>query len=80
MYLSESLGAADEQAMANLARQFHIEVERKRLDLEQSGGTAYTQYNIQRSEAVLSGVYVMDRWISTDGNSYYTLAVVPEEQ
>jgi hypothetical protein len=80
MYFSDSIRAADEQAMANLARQFDIQVEKKRLDLEQTGGTAFTQYTIQRSNVVLQGVYILDRWISPDGNNYYSLAVVPEEQ
>lgn len=80
MYLSDSLKAADEQALANLARQINIDVEKKRLDLEQEGGSAYTQYTIQISEATLKGAYIMARWISPDGNSYYSLAVAPVRQ
>jgi len=80
MYFADSIRSADEQALANLARQVSVEVERKRLDLERGGGTLYTQYTIQISEAVLRGAYILERWISPDGSDYYSLAVAPRQQ
>jgi hypothetical protein len=79
MYLAESINAADEQALANLARQVNIEVEKKRLDLEREGATAYTEYTIQISKALLEGAYILDRWVSPNGNSYYSLAAAPRQ-
>ena len=74
-YLTDSIKKADDQALANLSRQISINVKSKRTDLEVQSGTAFAQTHYEISSTVLKGFYVLERWSSDDGNTFYTLAV-----
>ncbi len=79
MFIAESFMQSDRQALAALAKQVNIEVKQKRHDMEvEHKGTAYQQLNLEISNAVVHGFYVIDRWVSEDGNTYYSLAVCPK--
>lgn len=74
-YLSSSLKRADDQALANLSRQVSINVKSKRTDLEVQSGTAFAETRYDVSSSILKGFYVLARWRTGDGNTYYSLAV-----
>lgn len=78
MFIAESFLQSDRQALAAIAKQLEIEVKHKRDDLEkQYQGSAYQQLNLQITDTTVRGFYVIDRWVSKDGNTYYSLAVCP---
>ncbi len=80
MFFADSLLESDKQTMANMARQFSIDIEKKRDDIEVGGaGSTYRQQSIENVNVRLKGFYILDRWISPDGNTYYTLAVAPKK-
>jgi len=74
-FLTDSLKKADDQALANLSRQISINVKSKRTDIEAASGTAFEQTHYEVSSSVLKGFYVLERWRSRDGNTFYSLAV-----
>ena len=79
MFIAESFMQSDRQALAALAKQRNINVKQKRDDLErESQGSAYQQLNLEITNATVRGFYVIDRWVSEDGNTYYSLAVCPK--
>jgi len=78
MFIAESFLQSDRQALAAIAKQLDIEVKQKRDDLEKEyQGSAYQQLNLQITDTTVRGFYVIDRWVSRDGNTYYSLAVCP---
>ncbi|MDZ7795005.1 MAG: hypothetical protein U5P10_15325 [Spirochaetia bacterium] len=78
MFIAESFLQSDRQALAAIAKQLNIEVKHKRDDLEKEyQGSAYQQLNLQITDTTVHGFYVIDRWVSKDGNTYYSLAVCP---
>jgi len=78
MFFSTSLLKSEEQTLAAMARQFNVGVKRERTDIEmESIGTGYQQKSLEQVDVFLKGFYVIDRWISEDGNTYYSLAVCP---
>ena len=78
MFIAESFLQSDRQALAAIAKQLDIEVKHKRDDLEKEyQGSAYQQLNLQITDTTVRGFYVIDRWVSKDGNTYYSLAVCP---
>lgn len=78
MFIAESFLQSDRQALAAIAKQLNIEVKHKRDDLEKANqGSAYQQLNLQITDTTVRGFYVIDRWVSKDGNTYYSLAVCP---
>lgn len=79
MFIAESFMQSDRQALAALAKQRNINVKQKRDDLEREyQGSAYQQLNLEITDATVQGFYVIDRWVSEDGNTYYSLAVCPK--
>ncbi|MGC9311539.1 MAG: hypothetical protein ACP5IA_02520 [Sediminispirochaetaceae bacterium] len=80
MFFADSLLESDEQTLANMARQFNVGIEKKRDDIEVGGaGSTYRQQSIESVNVRIKGFYILDRWISADGNTYYTLAVAPKK-
>lgn len=80
MFFADSLLESEKQTLANMARQFNIGIEKQRDDIEIGGaGSAYRQQSIESVNVKLKGFYILDRWISPDGNTYYTLAVAPKK-
>src|SRR6056297_3706408 len=78
MFIAESFLQSDRQALAAIAKQLNIEVKHKRDDLEKEyQGSAYQQLNLQITDTTVHGFYVIDRWVSRDGNTHYSLAVCP---
>ncbi|MCF7915707.1 MAG: LPP20 family lipoprotein [Spirochaetaceae bacterium] len=78
MFIAESFLQSDRQALAAIAKQLDIEVKQKRDDLEKEyQGSAYQQLNLQITDTTVRGFYVIDRWVSSDGNTHYSLAVCP---
>jgi hypothetical protein len=77
-YVADSFAAADDQALEDMARQVSVEVSTGRKSIENGVGTASYQSNLEISEAVIAGFYILDRWRTPDGRYYYSLAVVPE--
>lgn len=78
-FIAESFLQSDRQALAALAKQRDIEVKQKRDDLEvEYQGSAYQQLNLEITDTTVQGFYVIDRWVSEDGNTYYSLAVCPK--
>lgn len=79
MFIAESFLHSDRQALAALAKQLDIEVKQRRDDIEvEYKGSAYQQLNLEISDTDVRGFYVIDRWVSKDGNTYYSLAVCPK--
>ncbi len=79
MFIAESFMQSDRQAMAALAKQRDVEVKQKRDDIEvEYQGSAYQQLNLEITDTIVKGFYVVDRWVSKDGNTYYSLAVCPK--
>jgi len=79
MFIAESFMQSDRQALAALAKQRNINVKQKRDDLEREyQGSAYQQLNLEITDTAVQGFYVLDRWVSKDGNTYYSLAVCPK--
>jgi len=79
MFFADSILASEKQAMANMARQFQIDIGKERQDVEIGGlGSVYKQQSMEVSDIKLNGFYVLDRQISDDGNTFYTLAVAPK--
>jgi len=80
MFFSDSLLESEKKALDNMARQFNIGIEKQRDDIEIGGaGATYRQQSIESVNVRLKGFYILDRWISPDGNTYYTLAVAPKK-
>jgi len=78
MFFSDSILESEKQTIANMARQFQIEIEKKRDDIEIGGiGSGYKQQSIEIVDVKLRGFYILDRWITADGNTFYSLAVSP---
>ncbi|MBA7513974.1 hypothetical protein ES705_05992 [subsurface metagenome] len=80
-YKIDSIRKADEQTLANLAKQVSVTVKAKRVDLAtDSGGTAFSEIHYETTSALIRGFYVLGRWSEEHGNMYYTLAVCPVNQ
>ncbi len=80
-YKIDSIRRADEQALANLAKQVSVVVKAKRTDLESEGsGSAFSETNYEVTSTFVRGFYVLGRWSTGNGNIYYTLAVCPVNQ
>ncbi len=74
-FFTDSVKKADDQAMANLSRQISINVKSRRTDIEAGSETAFEQTHYEVSSSVLKGFYVLERWRSVDGSTFYSLAV-----
>ena len=80
-YKIDSIRRADEQALANLARQVSVVVKAKRTDLQSEGsGSGFSETHYQITSTYIRGFYVLGRWSTDNGSTYYTLAVCPEDQ
>ncbi len=80
-YKIDSIRLADEQAMANLAKQVSVVVKAKRADRESEvSGSAFKETNYEVTSTYIRGFYVLGRWSSDNGNTYHTLAVCPKNQ
>ncbi len=74
-FLRDSIRAADKVAMANLARRRRLKVENLSDQYKSNAGAAYRELNLENSEAVLEGFYVLARWYYPEEKLYYSLAV-----
>jgi len=75
-YPIDSMKKADEQAMANLAKQINVSIKTKRHDVEVDGGTSgFIEIQYEESNATLNGFYVLSRWSGINEDYYYTLAL-----
>lgn len=80
-YKIDSMRLADEQAMANLAKQVSVVVKAKRTDLNSEvSGSAFSETNYEVTSTYIRGFYVLGRWSTDNGNTYHTLAVCPANQ
>ena len=80
-YKIDSIRKADEQALANLAKQVSVVVKAKRADRDSEvSGSAFSETNYEVTSTFIRGFYVLGRWSTDNGNTYYTLAVCPESQ
>ncbi len=80
-YKIDSIRRADEQALANLAKQVSVVVKAKRADRNSEvSGSAFSEINYEVTSTFIRGFYVLGRWSTDNGNTYYTLAVCPESQ
>ncbi|MCD6395971.1 MAG: LPP20 family lipoprotein [Spirochaetaceae bacterium] len=80
-YKIDSIRRADEQALANLAKQVSVVVKAKRADRDSEvSGSAFSETNYEVTSTFIRGFYVLGRWSTDNGNTYYTLAVCPESQ
>lgn len=76
-----SIQDADDRAMEEIIRQISVSQFTDRRDIEvDTVGSAFVQKRKEISEAVVLGFYVIHRWISPDGSSYYSLAVCPRDK
>lgn len=77
-YKIDSIRKADEQALASLAKQVSVVVKAKRTDQESEvSGSAFSETNYEVTSTFIRGFYVLGRWSTDNGNTYYTLAVCP---
>jgi hypothetical protein len=74
-FLRDSVRAADKVAMANLARRRRLKVENLSDQYKSNAGAAYRELNLENTEAVLEGFYILARWYYPEENLYYSLAV-----
>ena len=80
-YKIDSIRRADEQALANLAKQVSVVVKAKRADRESEiSGSAFSETNYEVTSTYIKGFYVLGRWSTDNGDTYYTLAVCPVDQ
>ncbi len=80
-YKIDSIRRADEQALANLAKQVSVVVKAKRSDRNSEvSGSAFSETNYEVTSTFIKGFYVLGRWSTDNGNTYHTLAVCPEKQ
>jgi len=76
-YTADSFAAADDQALEDLARQVSVQLLSGRKLIENSVGTASWQTNLETSEVVIPGFYIIERWRTPDAHYYYSLAAAP---
>jgi hypothetical protein len=77
-YVAESIFQADKMALANIARARQIEVKSKQDNYAGSDGSASgKEIQLEVTDTVLKGAYIVARWRSLDGENYYSLAVYP---
>ena len=75
--MSDSLIAADENALAELLRQKEVHiVTQQELDVIEGSGDAYRGDTYEYSTGVINGFYIIARW--TDGEYFYSLAIAPQ--
>ncbi|MCK5154296.1 MAG: LPP20 family lipoprotein [Spirochaetales bacterium] len=80
-YTIDSIIKADEQALANLAKQVSVIVKAKRTDRDSEvSGSAFSETNYEVTSTYVKGFYVLGRWSTDNGNTYHTLAVCPVNQ
>ncbi len=80
-YKIDSIRKADEQALADLAKQVSVVVKAKRADKNSDlYGSAFSETNYEVTSTYIRGFYVLARWSTDNGNTYYTLAVCPDSQ
>ena len=79
-YVADSFRAAEEQALAQMAKQISISISNGQVKLENSVGTITTQSNLEIAEASIEGFYILDRWRTPDNRYYYALAVCPADK
>lgn len=80
-YTIDSIIKADEQALANLAKQVSVIVKAKRIDKDSEvSGSAFSETNYEVTSTYVKGFYVIGRWSTDNGSTYHTLAVCPVNQ
>lgn len=77
-YVAESIFQADKMALANIARARQIAVKSKQDNYAGSdGGALGREIQLEVTDTVLKGAYIVARWRSLDGENYYSLAAYP---
>lgn len=80
-YKIDSIIKADEQALANLAKQVSVIVKAKRTDRDSEvSGSSFNETNYEVTSTFVRGFYVLGRWSTDNGNTYHTLAICPVNQ
>ena len=77
--IADSLAAADADAIGELIKQMLITVYSEQGERTVDKGTVTSRETLQKASGNVRGYYVLSRWISADGEDYYTLAVSPKE-
>lgn len=79
--VTDSIENADKAALSELLSQLSVEIQ-SRLGERQTGssGASGSQTSLEVARGEIFGYYVLDRWISPDGNMFFSLAVCPTEQ
>jgi hypothetical protein len=79
--IADSVAKADKAALADVLSQISLSVQLKSDDARFSGvGTVKMTRGRQTARGTLAGFYVLDRWMSENGESFYSLAICPEKQ
>jgi hypothetical protein len=76
--LTESVRAADEEALMGLLSLISVEIEAVRAETPTEIGRVSRRVISQTASAEITGLYVPVRWQSEDGRYFYSLAVCPE--
>lgn len=75
---TDSIEAADRSALAALLSQEAVYVAGSGARSEVAPGTVATSDRAQITTGSVRGFYILDRWISPDGGTFYSLAVCEE--
>lgn len=76
--LTESVRAADEEAVMGLLSQISVEIEAVRAETLSEIGKINRRVTSQKASAEVTGLYIPSRWQSDNGRYFYSLAVCPE--
>ena len=77
-YIADSFTASDYQALEKLAKQVSVSIVSGQSSIENNAGSVTIQQNLEISEIVIPGFYILDRWRSPDKKTYYSLGIAPE--
>lgn len=77
--LNDSLEASDNNALAQMLKQINVKVKAGRKEKMTDLSTQSKEVNIEKASGTVNGFYVLERFIASDGNYYYSLAVSPEK-
>jgi hypothetical protein len=79
--LRDSLEQADRNALVDLLSQLSVQVRSGQIRLSIEGvGTVSGQSSFEVIRGEIRGFYILDRWVSPDGEYFYSLAICPRDQ
>ena len=77
----DSIENADKAALYEVLAQISLNVRSGTGETSALSGTITTiQTGLEKASGRLTGFYILDRWVTEDGNSYYSLAICPTAQ